>query len=262
MRVASIVLGGVLIGSACNSSGVTSPSPRISTALAGPGAEFALGGTVHDTLGRPIADARVEVLSGEKRGLTVLSDERGRYTFEAVHAAQFRASKPGYRDHVMWIGAAGAARFFRLDSANGSARFQGRYTLAFTADSSCSAIPGYARRRTYDATADGFLMTLSGGGYGLSSAGYFNNVLYTGVFEQTANIYMSDPPIFEKFPQGSYLVIFGEANGSLAESPAAFTLNGWFTYCSEAAPGGEPKCAVPEVSCRSSNHRLTVAATP
>ena len=260
MRIASIVLGGVLMGSACNgsSNSVAAPSPL----SAGPGANFALSGTVSDTLGRPIPGARVEVVNGEQRGLSVSSDERGRYTFESVYAAEFRASKAGYTQHSIWIASPAAARFFRLDSANGSARFRGRYTLTFTADSSCTAIPGYARRRTYEASADGFLMTLSGGGYGLPSVGYFNNVLYTGVFEQTAKIHMSDPPIFEKFPQGSYLVIFGEANGSLAQFPAAFTVGGWFNYCSEAAPGGDPKCAVPEVSCQSSNHQLRLEAVP
>jgi hypothetical protein len=147
---------------------------------------------------------------------------------------------------------------------NPAVTFAGNYTITFTADSACTAIPGYARRRSFDARSSGggagILVALGDGSYGGSaSGGYFNNVLYAGVFEETLRLYLSDPPLFERFPQGSYLVVGGEAGGSIGELPATVPLTGVFAYCLEAVPADEPKCAVTEVRCQSSKHQLTIA---
>lgn len=265
MRIAPIVVGVVVVAGGC-SERVTSPTPGQSPQAAPLTVVFSVTGTVFDTISRPIASARVSIESGPSRGVAVMSDEQGRFTFESV-AGPFgaRASKAGYRDQLIGISGPQGARWFRLQSTRESLSMSGTFTMTFTADASCSAIPGYARRRAYDAgsvleTETMYLITLAGGGYGLSGSGYYSNVLYGGVFEDIAQINLSDPPIWEKFPQGSYLVVVGQAQGSIRELPTTLQLDGWFTYCAQMTPGPEPRCAVSEVTCRSSNHRLTIAA--
>ena len=263
MRISLLVVV-LAIGSACNSDSVTAPTSP--AAMVAP-QTFAARGGVYDTLGRPLAQARVEVQNGPQRGLTVSTDEQGRFTFEPVFTASFgaRASKAGYRNQSVSIGASNPG-WFHLDSVNGSVDVSGNYTFTFTADSACTSIPGYARRRSYGVTnsltgPSSYLVSVAGGQYGAtaSGGGYFNNVLYAGVFEDVFALYLSDPPLWERFPQGSYLMVSGQADGSIGELPARLTLNGWFTYCPESVNGAEPKCAVSEVVCRSSNHQLSVA---
>ena len=263
MRAAWLVVGVVIVG-ACSDGSVTSPTPA---AMAAANAWAARGG-VHDTISRPVADARIEVQNGPQRGLTVFSDDQGRFAFEPVFTSPFtaKAIKAGYRDQILSFAGPQNPGWFRLDSVNGSINLTGNYTMTFTADSACTSIPGYARRRTFDVTnslASGstYLVSVAGGQYGATApgGGYFNNVLYAGMFEDTFALWLSDPPLWERFPQGSYLVVSGEADGSIAEFPARLTLNGTFTYCADRTAADEPKCAVTEVVCRSSNHQLTVA---
>lgn len=252
----------LVLGVACSGE-VTAPTP-VATSTA-PVQTVAITGTVHDTIGRPIRDARVEVQEGPQRGLAVSTNDTGTYALDAIvdRPVMLRASKAGYTPQTISVAHPRAARHFRLDSANGSVSFQGRFTLTFAADAACTQIPAYARRRSYEATSGGsasmYLITLAGGGYELSGVDYFSNVLYGGVFEDIAQVNLSDPPIWERFTQGSYLVIHGGADGSIRQLPATLPMWGHFTYCADMVPGTTaPTCAVPEVSCQSSNHRLTI----
>jgi hypothetical protein len=264
MRAALLVIG-TFLGNACSGGAATSPTQPTTAAAAEP---WAARGAVHDTIGRPIAEARVEVQSGPQRGLTVVSDEQGRFEFAPVFTSSFRAqaTKAGYRAHTLDILRPPNPGWFRLESVNASIDFTGDYMMTFTADSACASIPGYARRRSYDVTntargPSSYLVSVAGGQYGApaSEGGYFNNVLYAGSFEDIFALSLSDPPLWERFPQGSYLVIAGQADGSVGEFPARLSLNGWFVYCPELTPGNEPRCAVSEVRCQSSNHQLTIA---
>jgi hypothetical protein len=263
MRVPLLVIG-VAIASGCSDGSggsMTAPTPAaVSTEPL-----FAARGGVYDTIGRPLAHARVEVTNGPQRGISVLTDDQGTFTFEQVFQSGFtaRASKAGYRDEFAEIRPRSPG-WFHLWSVNPTVSFSGGYTISFTADSACTSIPGYARRRSFDASSTGggatILVSLGGGSYGgPGAAGYFNNVLYAGVFENTLRLYLSDPPLFERFPQGSYLVVSGEAEGSIGELPATLPLSGHFVYCLDGASVDEPKCAVTEVSCQSSKHQLTIA---
>ena len=264
MRAAVLVIG-VTIASACSGGNVTSPTPPTAMAAAEP---FAARGAVHDTIGRPIAQARVEVQDGPQRGLSVFSDEQGAFTFAPVFRSGFtaRASNAGYRDQTILIRGPQNPGWFHLDSVNGSVAFSGDYRMTFTANGACTSIPGYARRRSYDVTnsrnsPSSYLVSVAGGQYGATApgGGYFNNVLYAGVFEDVFKLYLSDPPLLERFPQGSYLMVWGEAHGPIGELPATLPVSGQFVYCPEAAPGADPQCAVSQVTCESSNHQLAIA---
>ena len=262
MRGAFLVLSLAIFG-ACSADRVTSPTPAATAAASA----WAARGGVHDTISRPIADARIEIQNGPQRGLTIFSDAQGRFATEPVFTSPFtaKATKAGYRDQILSFSGSQTPGWFRLDSVNGSINVSGNYTMTFTADAACTSIPGYARRRTFEVTnspsgGSAYLVSVAGGQYGATApgGGYFNNVLYAGMFEDTFALWLSDPPLFERFPQGSYLMVSGEADGSVANFPARLTLDGWFTYCAERASVDEPKCAVSEVVCRSSNHQLTV----
>ena len=260
MRLTVSVIG-LVFASACSGNSVTAPTPATPPAAA----TFAPRGAVHDTVGRPIAQARVEVIDGPHRGLVAFSNEEGAFEFPPVFTLGLtaRASKAGYRDQTVAIRGPQNPGWFHLDSVNGSIDFSGSYTLTFTADSACSAIPGYARRRTYETAVSSsggtILVALAGGGYGgTASGGYFNNVLYAGVFEDTLVLHMSDPPVLERFAQGSHLMIAGQARGSIGQLPATVPISGSFVYCAESTPGGEPGCAVTAARCESSKHQLSI----
>lgn len=261
MRAALLAVG-VMIVSACGGNNVTSP-----TLPPGAAADAWAGrGTVHDAIGRAIAGARVTVLDGPQRGVTVFTDGQGSFQFEPVFRSGFnvRASKAGYRDHAIWIPGPETPARFRLDSINAALNISGNYTLTFTADTACTSIPGYARRRSYEAavsyTGGTILVSLGGGGYGgAAGGGYFNNVLYARVFEDTLQLYLTDPPVLEHFQQGSYLMISGQADGSVGDLPTTIPVRASFVYCAESASTAEPRCAVTPVRCESSNHRLSIA---
>jgi hypothetical protein len=73
-----------------------------------------------------------------------------------------------------------------------------------------------------------------------------------------------DPEIWELLSAEAYVVIYGgpvrigldtgTTNLQTGERP----FWGRFTYCSKIAPDSYPECAVPEVSCESTHHTLTL----
>src|SRR5688572_28133761 len=60
--------------------------------------QYSLSGMVQDTAFRPVAEASVEVLDGERTGARVTTDSSGRYTFAGMfrETIALRASKDGY----------------------------------------------------------------------------------------------------------------------------------------------------------------------
>jgi hypothetical protein len=143
----------------------------------------------------------------------------------------------------------------------------GTIQVTFTADNACTALPSLARSRTYSATVGGGsgIFTLHGGTFGSSSSlGYPWNVIYQQASADTVGWTFQDPEIWELLSAEAYVVIYGGPvrigldTGTTNLQTGEWPFWGRFTYCSKIEPDSYPECAVPEVSCESTHHTLTV----
>jgi hypothetical protein len=138
----------------------------------------------------------------------------------------------------------------------------GTFDMTFTADATaCAALPPDARSRTYTATVvrGDSLTSLTGAKFVTATAPYTNwNVLYTRVSDESADMFFSDPPIWEALSDESYLVIYGDAHGAIRADTSTLPFWARFEYCPEREPDGYPECETPAVTCESRNHQLTL----
>jgi hypothetical protein len=114
----------------------------------------------------------------------------------------------------------------------------------------------------YSATTTGsgsaYLIELAHATFGGDS--YLWHTIYANFSGEIARMYFQDPPIWEQLPSNQYVVIYGiEAVGTIRDLPATLSFTGDFTFCADAEPDSYPECEVPEIVCRSNEHRLTVA---
>lgn len=246
----------------------TSPVPPTAPTL-----EFSLSGGVVDTAFRPVADARVEVVDGPRAGVFALTDASGRYALPGVFSDTItvRASKDEYISVTKTYQTAFPGRqdlSFSMELSAPSVNIAGDYTLTLTADSACSELPAVARSRTYAAAIvpsptlpHQYEAVLSGATFYPSA---LNDRLGIGVAGSFAHILVgiwwdSGVGIAEELAPSTYVAIAGGAAASVGGSSISGALAGWFEYC--AGPGLGPglyRCGVAPVTCRSSNHRLTL----
>jgi hypothetical protein len=269
----TLIVGVVVLSGACRHESVTAPTVPVSLpapVAPAPLPAFGLVGDVHDTAGRLLAQARVEVLDGPQKGAVAVTNDAGAYVFEAIFTSRFtlRASKEGYRDQSLVISSAQSGRFFALESVNGSPDLRGSYEITFTADAACRDLPSPARTRTYSALFESagssrYVVTLRGADFARGSSSSYSgwNVLYVGVFEDFASIWFSDPPVWEHLTPDSDLLIVGEARGTIRAGTSQWAFAGNIAYCAAAERGEESylECKVPEIICRSQDHRFTLA---
>lgn len=240
----------------------TGPSPT--PPPAGPSQTFAVSGWVADSAARLLSGVRVEVMTGARAGTVVFSDDRGQFSFETPLGAttQLRASKAGYLDDIRAIATNTAGDSVRIDfqlrSPNPSVDLTGHYRIVFTADSACSNLPAAAQSRTYlaDITSTA---ELYGAKFGGSSDGsYLWRTLYLGQFEDYARFFVQDPPVWELLPNDDWLVIWGDAEGTVSPGTSTLPFSGMFMYCPRRGPGEDPACAVEGITCHSSRHQMSI----
>jgi hypothetical protein len=137
--------------------------------------------------------------------------------------------------------------------------------LSFTADSACAALPADVRTRSYttllDTSAPSALLSLGGAVFAPPINGYpgtyWNQLALTNE-QGMVQLWFSDPPVLEQVTPTSYFRIEGFARGpSWAALPATLTVNGAVTFCGSFKPVTF-ECLIPEVTCRSAQHTLTV----
>ena len=225
----------------------------------------------------------MEVLDGPSAGMTTTSDGQGAFsllgTFDA--GVRFRAAKAGYVEATLTWGISCATcpayLSFRLALDAPAVDLEGRYALTFTA--ACTAIPEYARTRTYAATitrdpADG-----SGFRVSLADASLVRDLAWEGVFVGVAGDYVAvftgnlhgDPGLIEQVAPDAYIGFDGTAEGPIGQ-PGTATLtsrfDGLIAYCEVPAGspppvvGGRftcpPVASIARVECTSPNHQLTL----
>jgi hypothetical protein len=231
---------------------------------------FSLRGTVHDSAGRPVGQAKVEVLDRWQTATVTLTDDSGQFSFADTFATELvvRASASGYVAQSKAFSAqeaiAGRDAWFRLESTTRPVNLTGSYRLTFEADRACTMLPPAARSRIYSTTissnASFYLLRLRDAVFA-QPAGYpglNGNVLYVSLFEDYAWWGFSDPPIVEQLSGESYLVVDGYADGTITGPTTALRLWGTFAFCGARESGGNG-CAVPEAECRSTRHTLTLS---
>jgi hypothetical protein len=267
------------IGFGCGDSRNATP-PLTPSASAPVASQQSLAGYVADTAFRAVAGAKVEVLDGPQAGLSMLSDGGGQFTYTGTFASSvtLRVSKDGY------VSATGTSRvsapggrpwaYVRLESVAAPANIGGDYTLAFTADASCTSLPDDARARTYAvtlaATADPlvpagtlFRAVIAGApvlpgndGFPVGVAGSFVGLeVWNG----------EGPGVVERLAPKTYVGLFGYASTTVTSADSSITaaFNGTIEYC-VATTDGSPAYGCTSVKtdkleqCESKNHRVTL----
>ena len=265
----------------CGESGSPGTSPTPLTPTPG-GPQVRVGGSVSDTAWRPVAGVRVEVLDGPSAGVTTTTDGRGEFSLIGAFDAgvRFRAAKAGYVEATLTssIVCATCSPYvsFQLALDAPAVDLEGHYTLTFAA--ACTAIPEYARTRSYAATLTrdpalglGFRVSLSG-------ASLVRDLAWDGVFVGAAGDYIAvstgnlhgDPGLIEQVAADAYIGFDGSAGGPMGH-PGSATLtskfDGLIAYC-EVPPGSPPPVvdgrfacpltSIARAQCTSPNHQLTL----
>ena len=249
---------------ACGSSVPSAPTAP-ATYQPQPEISFTLSGTVFDAIGRPVGQARVAAINGPQAGTAVQTDDQGGYAFDRPFTATFtlQVSKPGYVTQSKLMSNAQSATFFRLDSTVAPFSLPPTFHVAFTADAACTDLPAAVRTRTYTATGGNtsfYVIDLRNATFGVGDGSYNWHTIYANVFEDAAELYFQDPPIWEQLTPEQWVVIYGiKASGSIRELPVTMPFAGSFTFCAETEPDTYPECEVPEIVCTSQHHTLTLS---
>jgi len=258
-----VLIVSVLLVAACGHDGTPGPTSPTPAAAA-----FGVSGTVLNTANRPLAQARVEAVDGPQQGAFAFTDDAGAFVFPAIFTSRvtLRASRDGYRDQSSLISSAQSNLSFRLDSASNPFDSKGTYEVRFEADPACKDLPADVRTRTYSASFSQtggtfYLGALTGADFGRGGTTSYPiwNVLYISVADDSAHVYLSDPPIWEHLTTDADLVIVGDAQGLVRADTSRLALGGNFIYCPRREAGEDyPECEVPEASCWSQTHLLTI----
>jgi Carboxypeptidase regulatory-like domain len=276
--VRSFAMTLALIGINCQ--GKSTPTSPSSTGA--PAAAISITGVVRDLLQRPIRDARVEVVEGPSSGIAAITDAQGQFSLNATapnDRVAVMVSKDGYTTESLRLRSGQAVVYLKdLVVAN----LEGRQTIVFIADASCTQLPASLRGRSYTAvvtqsTSTGallanpaiFVSALSGAdfyqGYEKLSITAAHDAVRFNVFSWDAyNWWLEDDPIIERLTPTAHFSISGTATTALSSGQSTITaaFDGTMSFCSESKPGAQPQwpptCAVPPIDCTSPNHRVTM----
>ena len=243
-----------------------------------PNNRTSISGNVSDTAFRPLAGARIEVVDGPQAGLATVADASGSFTLvgDLDGNTQLRASKDG---HVAVTTTPAAScppcnppRYisFSLELVAPSVNIGGNYSLTFTADPACTAIPSELRTRAYAATVTptsyrpetSFEVTLANGTF----LEHYKS-LWIGVAGNYVASWLGDahgqPGVVERVAPNAYLAIEGSASGSAAAdaSTISMTLAGFIEYREQGSEmGTDYACrnvpVGPVARCSSNNHQV------
>jgi hypothetical protein len=235
---------------------------------------FTLKGNVSDTAGRPLKNASVRVVLGQRAGIAATTDDAGRFSFSETFteaAGRLIASKDGYTSETWNFPEHGRPLVggnwefpFRLEPLAASVDLAGEYLLTLTTHKACTKLPDEARTRTHNVSIASqrrpttFVGTLSNAviGSGLYSIPYFEIT----VAENFANLSLR---FIEQLSDGSYLAIEGGTQTTVGPSGIRAPFNAQFVRCRNMpswAPGEYWWCGrdVEGDECASADNQLTL----
>jgi hypothetical protein len=164
MKRFSVAVSLAILTSACEGRGAapraTPTGPSLAPQAVPQPVGNQLAGLVFDSAFRPLAGARVEVLDGPQAGTSTMTDARGQFRLTGTFddATRFTATKDG---HIASTGtrspycAACNPNWWihlLLAPVGPPVDLAGNYTLTFSVDGGCVALPDDVRTRTYAAT--------------------------------------------------------------------------------------------------------------
>ena len=233
-----------------------------------------LQGQVLDTAFRPIADARIEVMSGPNAGRSTMSRSDGQFAFiEGFDdSTAVRAIKDGFITSTATLRPlCSACRYyyhtFYLAIPAPSVNIAGDYTLTLLADASCSALPAALRSRVYDVriapaswpdAPDRTIFTAQVTsvplveGYDRFPIGVVENFL---TFELRGH----GPYLLERLDDQRFLGFDGLAAAIADAEPlptVTTNFDGWIGVCELARTGNYYDCGKSRPECVSRNHQL------
>ena len=207
-----------------------------------PANTYRLVGTVTDTGGAAIPNARVEVIGGP----SATADLNGAYRLYGVPPeADVRVTTDGYKtiEQHMQLTSHTSFNFRMAPGDEVSGNLSGNYTLTLEAGSSCSGpLAEELRRRSYDAT-----VTRSGTRLEvmLTEPRFVNPADTHGRFSGTVTStgatffiesWMSGSSLMEQLPDGSVLQIDGIAHTTESSGVLSGSLSGSFTHYRAVGP--------------------------
>jgi hypothetical protein len=223
---------------------------------------------VEDSLPRPVANARVEITSGDDAGKFAMTPANGRITIEGrtIDAAlSLRISKPGLSSADLRLPSSdtihrvGLIPDVLLDLA-------GEHQLTVEADTLCE-LPEIARTRTYQATFTPGTNTPWYFNIQLSGASFFSNLDHFATFVNADalryEIYLpgllEEDPMIEQLSPTEYFAFMGEAIAEANQSDTVITARflGSISYC-EATPTTTYDECGPITACFSESHKLVL----
>jgi hypothetical protein len=243
-----------------------SPSPVQPT----PPVQSSLSGLVQDTAFRGLPNVRVEITDGSQAGTFAITETYGLFRISGLLSGtvNVRASRDGYVTATQQIQVpSNQDLVFRLEAAGPSVHITGDYTLTLLADSTCTALPDVARKRTYNVAIapnprsplpllhEGIL---SGATFYRSNDFHFN----IGVSGSTARFVIGEYGRgFTEELGSSTVEIWGQVDPSMDGSSSSGSFPGAFTYC-DGLPstnwGTYWSCPVRPAYCEASNHQFTL----
>jgi hypothetical protein len=186
-----------------------------------------------------------------------------------------QASREGFDTHTVNVGGQSGRRYLEifLEPGTPSVTMTGDYTISFSADASCSALPDEVRTRTYNVTMTPSSIAGIPNHYGavLGGATFFpsvgSNTFSVGVAGTEANFNFGDPyddgtSIVEEVGPATYLAIWGGGVLSVGGPTISGSFDGTFQYCPSSTSmhgnGSIYGCPVQSISCSSKTHTVTL----
>jgi hypothetical protein len=263
----------------------TAPTPAV-TAPTSSQADF-VRGWVRDTAIRPLANARVELLTGPQAGAAATSDATGQFIITATvdDTSRLRASQEGHVSAEIAIGPVcvgcpgqpGRSVGLFLHVPNAPAAVVGDYTFTFIADDACTTLPEPLRRRTYDVRivpgpfmfgstperTTSFLVEPRGNTFSGRMRFFWVNVAGNFVTFRFGDG-ESDPSVIEAVAPFGHVAFGGTADVTYAAnfSSVRTLFPGSIEYCANAAISEDGyRCVAPatrRARCDSARHELEI----
>ena len=246
--------------------------PACSNPTAPDDPRYGLAGVVRDSSLQPIADARIEIMSGAFAGRFTTSNAAGEFHFVdppfVSELVTLRIFKEGYRPASAPLGPLRIVVTLVPDATQG--------TITFNAAATCNMLPPSVMSRTYTATIDiwepassGLVIALTGADFFTGLGTMWGNIGRDGsvaVFNVSSHEayrnWLEELPIYERIGATGYLSFMGMATTSVPPREDSFTtmFDGTISYCpnrTDRGNGFPPECRVAEIQCRSDRHELT-----
>jgi Carboxypeptidase regulatory-like domain len=263
-------------GEAPSPTGPTSPAHPTPPAPAPPSCSYCIDsrtqsllfGRVSDTAFRTLSDVRVEIVEGSQAGAFAITESNGGFTIPGPFsgAISVRASKEGYVTATQQIQILNHGVNFYLDTTSPSVDMTGQYSLTLVADSTCTAIPDVARKRTYQmAVAHHPRLWPSEYEGVLSGATFYRSDdfrVFIGVSGNIARLFIGEygEGLVEELGS-STVEIWGVLDALMNSSGSSGSFSGAFTYCGglPSGPRGTfDTCPARPAYCEALNHQFTL----